>query len=407
MVSPSPSSPSPSPDPNVQGERMGDPPEPQPPKLQLLLFVEHPTNVKKETEKLQEYLDKIFTNCSYGYDLQSFAVGEVPHFVEHFRLVLTPALVKLSPDPQQIFTGSRIEELLEQWWPRWFYELEELDIKLRRYPGLDTVELSKEETQKSVQHHQNIMVLSDRLFKAKQEQERLIQQIQFKDQVLEILAHDLRNPLTSLSLALQTIELLDERDHIGTQDHVRKQVKDQAKQQLAVMQNMITALLQTSKSLGGKLELELAPLNLVTFFEEIATEIQKNCEAKHQELTLDIPHNTPAVMADGAWLHHVVMNLADNAVKYTPDGGHIKISIFHRTLQQVQISVIDDGLGIPAEQQHSIFEGHFRLKRDRATDGFGVGLALCRRVVLAHQGKIWVDSHPRQGSAFHFTLPIA
>ena len=87
-------------------------------------------------------------------------------------------------------------------------------------------------------------------------------------------------------------------------------------------------------------------------------------------------------------------------------GGTISLSVIHRTSQQVQVSISDTGDGIPKEKQERIFEGHFRLKRDEKKEGYGLGLALCRNIVRAHYGQIWVDSAPNKGSSFHFTLPV-
>jgi two-component system clock-associated histidine kinase SasA len=77
----------------------------------------------------------------------------------------------------------------------------------------------------------------------------------------------------------------------------------------------------------------------------------------------------------------------------------------HRTTQKVQVSICDNGPGIPEEQREQIFEDAFRLERDAEADGYGIGLSLCQKIVQAHYGKIWVDSISGQGSCFHFTLP--
>ena len=82
------------------------------------------------------------------------------------------------------------------------------------------------------------------------------------------------------------------------------------------------------------------------------------------------------------------------------------ISALHRTTQKVQVSIQDTGPGIPGDKQARIFEESFRLQRDQSQDGYGLGLALCLRIVRAHYGQIWVDSALQQGSTFHFTLPV-
>jgi two-component system clock-associated histidine kinase SasA len=123
-------------------------------------------------------------------------------------------------------------------------------------------------------------------------------------------------------------------------------------------------------------------------------------------MTHDIPSDLPLVYADPERVRQVLINLLDNAIKYAPAQGTIAISVLHRTTQKVQVSICDNGPGVPEENHERIFEEHFRLKRDEAQEGYGIGLALCQRIVRAHYGQIWVDSVPNQGSCFHFTLPV-
>ncbi|MEL6385609.1 MAG: ATP-binding protein, partial [Cyanobacteria bacterium J06626_18] len=102
----------------------------------------------------------------------------------------------------------------------------------------------------------------------------------------------------------------------------------------------------------------------------------------------------------------VLFNLLDNAIKYTPEKGELYISALHRTTQKIQVSVKDTGPGIPQENCEKIFEESFRLQRDAEKDGYGLGLALCRRIIRAHYGQIWVESTVGEGSQFFFTLPV-
>ena len=78
----------------------------------------------------------------------------------------------------------------------------------------------------------------------------------------------------------------------------------------------------------------------------------------------------------------------------------------HRTTQKVQVTIHDTGPGIPADNKEKIFEDSYRLQRDESKDGYGLGLALCQRIIRAHYGQIWVDSEPGNGSWFYFTLPV-
>jgi two-component system, OmpR family, clock-associated histidine kinase SasA len=102
----------------------------------------------------------------------------------------------------------------------------------------------------------------------------------------------------------------------------------------------------------------------------------------------------------------VIVNLLDNAIKYTPDRGQIHISALHRTAQTIQVSITDNGLGIPAEKQKVIFKDRHRLDRDLSQAGYGIGLSVCQQIIRAHYGQIWVESFPGKGSVFNFTLLV-
>jgi two-component system, OmpR family, clock-associated histidine kinase SasA len=138
----------------------------------------------------------------------------------------------------------------------------------------------------------------------------------------------------------------------------------------------------------------------------IVEDILAKADAKAQNLKMDVPPDLPYVHADIDHIRQVLINLLDNAIKYTPAGGMIKLCVLHRTTQKVQVSVMDDGPGIPIEKQKAVFHDAFRLERDELQEGYGIGLALCQRIIRAHYGQIWVDSTPDEGSSFSFTLPV-
>jgi two-component system, OmpR family, clock-associated histidine kinase SasA len=134
--------------------------------------------------------------------------------------------------------------------------------------------------------------------------------------------------------------------------------------------------------------------------------VRAKIEEKSQKLNTDLPMDLPCVHADSDHIRQVLINLLENAIKYTPEGGTIQVSILHRTTQKVQVTICDDGPGIPEEKQRFIFQDSFRLERDEDIEGYGIGLALCQRILRSHYGQIWVESTPNEGSSFHFTLPV-
>ena len=126
-----------------------------------------------------------------------------------------------------------------------------------------------------------------------------------------------------------------------------------------------------------------------------------------QKLVKDIPTDLPPVYVDQEKIRQVLINLLGNATKYTPEGGKIELTVMHRTAQKIEVSITDNGLGIPAELRDRVFEERYRLERDGEADGYGIGLSLCRRIITAHYGHIWVDDAiGKKGSCFRFTLPV-
>ncbi len=371
--------------------------------LQLLLFVDDRSSSQEDIKRIKSYLQSLKEN--YSFALQVIDIKEQPYLVEHFRLVATPALVKISPLPRQILAGSDLVAQLNKWWHRWQICLDrhQENSPEPENSSDDSIETSEID---SLGYSAELMKLSDEIFLLKKEKEQLLEQLQFKDQVLAMLAHDLRSPLTAASIALETLELTENHQDIARVVTLKEQLYKQARKQFQIMNRMIGDLLQASKTMNAKLQIKPHPLSLQCLCQEIVTQFAERFQAKSQIIETDLPQDVPQVYADEELVRQVIVNLLDNAIKYTPEGGRIKLLILHRTTQKVQVSVSDTGLGIPAEKKERIFEGHFRLKRDEAKEGYGIGLSLCRKVICAHYGQIWVDSIPNEGSCFHFTLPV-
>lgn len=362
--------------------------------LQLLLFIDERSSSQEHIQGIKAYLKAL--KDDYPFELQIVNVAEQPHLAEHFRLVATPALVKITPTPRQTIAGTNLVAQLEQSWPGWVESAkQEPEEEAESSTGSHSVTYSTE-----------LIRLSDEVFRLKQENQELNEQIKFKDQVLAMLAHDLRNPLTAASIALETLELTEQNPDPNKVEKIKKQIFKQAQTQFRIMNRMITDILQTAKGKNAELQIQPQKVNLQALGNEILEQFQDTFAGKSLNLKKDLPQDVPAAHADQELIRQVLVNLLDNAVKYTPEEGTIQLSILHRTSQKIQVTVCDDGPGIPPEQQEEIFEGHVRLKRDEAKEGYGLGLALCRQVIRAHYGQVWVDSDANRGSCFHFTLPV-
>jgi len=164
--------------------------------------------------------------------------------------------------------------------------------------------------------------------------------------------------------------------------------------------------LDLSKIEAGKLDLAFERVEPGFLFDQALAVMKPQTDAKHIELKLEVPEALPPVMIDPNKIVWVLVNLLANAVRHTPEGGHIRVT-GELVGGQVHLSVSDDGEGVPYEIQSRIFDKFVQVKRDGSVGGSGLGLAISKEVVRAHRGTIWLDSVPGQGSAFTFTIPVA
>ncbi|MEM7066866.1 MAG: histidine kinase, partial [Cyanobacteria bacterium P01_B01_bin.77] len=331
--------------------------------------------------------------------LEVIDVSEQPYLAEHFKLVVTPTLIKVSAAGRQTLTGSDIISQIDYWWSRW-------QAEVTNKPNAHEDRFLDDT---SIAQSTEIIHLSDEIFRLKQLNAEANAKLEFKDRIIAMLAHDLRNPLTAASIAIETLEMgYDPNNERRSRfrPELTVQLLSNAKTQIRSIDRMITDILQAAH--GPSVDLHIFPkeLRLQELCQEVRDSMLAKVKDKEQTLELDIPQDLPQVHADTNQVRRVIVNLLDNAVKYTPIGGKVILTALHRTTQKVQVSIQDTGPGIPTDKQARIFEESFRLQRDQSQDGYGLGLALCLRIVRAHYGQIWVDSVLQQGSTFHFTLPV-
>ncbi len=230
---------------------------------------------------------------------------------------------------------------------------------------------------------------------------RLAELDRLKSEFVMTASHELRTPLTSIGMS---IDLLLE-SAIKKLNEKEQQLLSAAHEEVQRLKAFVSNLLDLSKIEAGKMEMELSSISIRVLFEKAATVFNAQKEEKAVNLSFDAPEGLPNVKADDNKITWVLTNLISNALRYTPSGGHIKLSA-ESFGPYVQISVNDDGAGIPYEYQSKIFDKFVQVKSDKAVGGSGLGLAICKEIVRAHGGTIWVDSVPGSGSTFTFTLPI-
>lgn len=225
---------------------------------------------------------------------------------------------------------------------------------------------------------------------------------QMKSQLLATVSHELRTPLASIKGFATTLL----RQDVDWDEESRREFLCIIDEESDRLSELIGNLLDMSRIEAGTLRVEPEPIDLRPVLRETAAEFQMVTHA-HQ-IQVQLPPALPAVMADPRRARQIVRNLVENAIKYSPDGGLITISA-RVSRDHMQTSITDQGIGLEPEQLSSIFERFYQVDNasTRKVGGSGLGLSICRAIVEAHNGEIWVESTPGLGSTFHFTLPLA
>ena len=171
---------------------------------------------------------------------------------------------------------------------------------------------------------------------------------------------------------------------------------------------LISDLLNVSRLKTGKFVIEEVPCNLSEVIEGEVSQLVETAKARELELSYDKPAHFPTYMLDEMKLRQVIMNFIDNAIYYTPEGGHIVVGLVEKP-KSIELTVTDDGMGVPREEQHHLFGKFFRAnnaKRARP-DGTGLGLFMAKKVVIAQGGAIIFHSEEGKGSTFGFSFSKA
>jgi PAS domain S-box-containing protein len=219
---------------------------------------------------------------------------------------------------------------------------------------------------------------------------------------LAMISHELRTPLTSIKGFTTSLLAAD----ITWAEHDRHEFISIIDEEADKLTELISQLLDLSQLQAGTLRIRPV-VQTIRQITDIAT-MELTMLTHRHHLTIDLPTDVPPVMADPQRIAQVLTNLVGNAVKYAPEGTAITISAALAD-NSLQINVSDEGPGIPPEKRQTVFEAFQQLER-KALDnqkGAGLGLAICKGLVEAHHGHIWVDDKSETGSTFSFTLPLA
>jgi signal transduction histidine kinase/HAMP domain-containing protein len=250
-----------------------------------------------------------------------------------------------------------------------------------------------------------IAIQNARLFREIQDKSRQLEIAnQHKSEFLANMSHELRTPLNAI---IGFSEVLLERlfgDLNVKQDDYLKDIHSSGRHLL----NLINDILDLSKVEAGHMELDLSTFDLPTAIANAMTLIRERAQNHGIAISLDVAPELGDIVADERKFKQILLNLLSNAVKFTPDGGRIEVKA-HSTGDNLIVAVHDTGIGIAPEDQEAVFEEFRQVGRNYTSkqEGTGLGLALTRRFVELHGGRIGVESTPGEGSTFTFTLPLA
>jgi signal transduction histidine kinase/HAMP domain-containing protein len=222
-----------------------------------------------------------------------------------------------------------------------------------------------------------------------------------KSELINTVSHELRTPLSSI---LGFAELLLQKSPEAAK---AQKYQTMIYQEARRLTGLINDFLDLQRIEDNRFELVKKPVDLAELI-RTNVEVYRGQSAKHT-LTISVEPNLPPINTDPDRLAQVLGNLLSNAVKYSPAGGLIEVSALRRSAQEVEVTVKDHGLGIPAEALPKLFHPFYRVDNSdrRQIGGTGLGLALCRQTLRTLGGDIWVRSEYQKGSAFIFSLPIA
>jgi signal transduction histidine kinase/CHASE3 domain sensor protein len=222
-----------------------------------------------------------------------------------------------------------------------------------------------------------------------------------KDEFLSIASHELRTPVTSIKGYTQLAKTLIRENDLRTSE----EYLDIALDQIDRMSRLILELLDVSRIETGRLEIRREPIPWTTFVSDVVHRHHTAVSERRFQLNLPVGHKR--VIGDRDRLEQVLGNLMENAVKYSPDGSEILVTVEERG-DQLVTSVADRGIGIPTDELGQVFERFHRGRQVSSTNygGLGLGLYITKQIVERHGGSIWVESREGQGTTFSFSLPV-
>jgi len=261
--------------------------------------------------------------------------------------------------------------------------------------------------QKVLEQGQRFVKLRDFAIQLERANQELRKIDEMKSEFISVASHELRTPLAAIKNAVHLI--LNRKT--GEINDTQAKFLSMAERNINRLTNILNDLLDLSRIESGKIEMKIEELDLKGPIEFILSTLKPQADGKSIQLQMGVPPELPLVYGDRGHIEQILMNLAGNALKFTPEGGQVSVWVkpWNGEGDMVAISVQDSGIGIPQDQLEKVFEKFYQVESslNRSVTGTGLGLAITRGLVEAHKGKIWAESEVGRGSTFTFTLPIS
>ena len=224
--------------------------------------------------------------------------------------------------------------------------------------------------------------------------------VKTREDVLAVVSHDLRNPLTTIELVVHAFRDMEQMDA-----NLIRALADKVQRSTNEMKILISDLLDFARIQSGSFSVTPSAHALSDVVTPVIDRMRILAEARQQILEVDLPSTLPRVAVDPNRIGQVLSNLVRNAIKFTSNQGTIQVAA-RQEYQHILVSVTDTGPGIPQEHLQKIFDRFWRVPGTKKK-GSGLGLSIARGIVEAHGGRIWAESRLGEGSSFFFTLPLA
>lgn len=237
---------------------------------------------------------------------------------------------------------------------------------------------------------------------------RFREEEEMKSTFASIISHELKTPVALIKGYAQTLARPDAQWDAETARQSLQIIEEEADR----LEGLINNMLDVSRIQSGGLRLDFDDVDMQTLIRKVAEAYRT--QTTHHQLEVDFPHPLPPIRGDEERLRQVFTNLLGNAIKYSPEGGVIRLGGWHENNrdtqggQRVVLYVADQGIGIPQEELGKIFDRFYRVDSTmrRTTAGAGVGLYLAKAIVEAHAGQLWVTSEVKKGTTFFVALPV-